>query len=117
MFARLLPLSLTILLAVGARAAPPQKSADDQATNTQLEHSLGTLKHAAARDGNQAELATAWRDLASADVKQLPAILAAMDDSTPLAKNWIAAAAQAVVERAAQSGSPLPRATLESFLD
>ena len=69
------------------------------------------------RDGNQTQLAAAWRESAAANVKQLPAILAAMDDAAPLAANWIAAAAQAVAERTGQPGIELPRADLEVFLN
>lgn len=58
----------------------------------------------------------AWRTVAAADAGQLPAILAGMDGAGPLAANWIATAAQAVVERAGRDHQALPLAELEALV-
>ncbi|MCA9175871.1 MAG: hypothetical protein KDB14_15405 [Planctomycetales bacterium] len=74
------------------------------------------LRAVGPQNQGQAEAAEAWRELAWAEVEQLPAILAAMDGANPLAINWLRAAADAVAARAVQAGQPLPLEQLETFL-
>jgi hypothetical protein len=62
------------------------------------------------------EAATAWRELAGADVDQLPALLGGMDGASPLARNWLRSAVSEVLDRAAAAKKPLPAAALEAFL-
>jgi len=61
------------------------------------------------------EAAAAWQRLAAQDAARLPEILSGMDGARPLAANWIATAAQAVVERQRARDGPLPAAGLERF--
>ena len=65
--------------------------------------------------GNR-EAAAAWRKLVGADPRQLPEILAALDQAGPLAANWIRTAVETIAERRLQSGGELPAAKLEAFL-
>jgi hypothetical protein len=65
--------------------------------------------------GNQAASA-AWRRVSAADASQLPRVLAALDQASPLAANWIRSAADAIAERSLANGQDLPQADLEQFL-
>src|SRR3954453_9823188 len=62
-----------------------------------------------------AAAATAWKRLAAADVAELPALLAGMDGASPLARNWLRAAIDPVLDRAARDKKPVPAAELEGF--
>jgi hypothetical protein len=84
---------------------------------------LSTLKAVGPENGGQALAANAWRKLAAVDVRQLPDVLAGLDDAGPLAANWIRSAVDAIVERAdgktagsSPKGDALPRSELERFL-
>jgi hypothetical protein len=83
---------------------------------------LFVLKSVGPQNAGQREASQAWQTLAAVDARQLPAVLAGLDDASPLAANWIRSAIDAVVERAEkQSGSThrsdiLPRAEVERFL-
>lgn len=58
----------------------------------------------------------AWPCLAQADISRLPEILAAMDDSGPIATNWLRAAVDTVAERALKGGQTFSLDSLEEFL-
>ncbi len=58
----------------------------------------------------------AWKDLAAADVGQLPEILRGMKGGNPLSDNWIRSAVETIVQRAEAQGDPLPIGQLEQFL-
>lgn len=66
-------------------------------------------------EGNAAASA-AWQELSKADAKELPKILAALDDANPLAANWIRGAVDAIAEREVQESGKLPVEDLEKFL-
>jgi hypothetical protein len=96
------------LLAV-APAAPPVQAADTAALLKQIQ--------AVAPEGKGNEKAAkAWKVLAGSDPTALPAILGAMDESGVVAANWLRSAADAVAEKAAATGTPLPAADLEAFV-
>lgn len=61
-------------------------------------------------------VAAAWKQVAEADVRQLPRVLTAIDTEHPLAANWLRSAADAMVERAIAEGQPLPLDELEQFI-
>jgi hypothetical protein len=65
--------------------------------------------------GNAAA-AEAWASLAKADIDRLPDVLAAMDGASPLAANWLRAAASAIVDRQRAAGQALPVAQLGQLL-
>jgi hypothetical protein len=63
-----------------------------------------------------AAAAKAWPVLARADVGQLPVLLAGMDGANPVARNWLRAAIDPILDRAANDKQPVPAAALEAFL-
>jgi hypothetical protein len=68
-------------------------------------------------DGTGAtDAAAAWRELSRLPASDLPQMLAAIDDASPAAANWLRTAVDAVVEREQAAGRPFPAAALESFL-
>lgn len=58
----------------------------------------------------------AWPVLANADAEGLLALLASLDDASPLAANWIYAAVDTVVERSATGEGRLPLDAIETFV-
>jgi len=62
------------------------------------------------------QAAQAWEQLVKLDADQLPAVLAALDRSGPLAANWICTAADAIADRELREGGKLPAAELEPFV-
>jgi hypothetical protein len=65
--------------------------------------------------GNQ-EAAAAWRELVSLGGGAIIPTLAAMDDASPPAANWLRSAVNAQVEREKAAGRRLPADKLESFV-
>lgn len=61
-------------------------------------------------------VAAVWKQVAEADVRQLPRVLAAIDTEHALAANWLRSAADAMAERAIVEGQPLPVDELELFI-
>ncbi len=62
------------------------------------------------------EAAKAWKELSASGPEALPAILAGMDGGSVVATNWLRSIADAVAEKAAAAGKPLPAAELEAFV-
>ncbi len=70
------------------------------------------------RQGADNEAASAaWRRLLQGGPEQLPQLLAALDNATPLGANWIRAAIDAIAERALARGDKLPIDKLEAFVN
>ncbi|CAN5212200.1 hypothetical protein BH10PLA2_BH10PLA2_29810 [soil metagenome] len=65
---------------------------------------------------NQAGAAEAWRQLAGAKVEQLPELLAGMDGSSAVARNWLRSSIDQVLESAKKENKPLPYGELEAFV-
>src|SRR5271165_2428273 len=99
-----------IVICIGVIAATASSASADEPTVSAL---LSTLKAVGPQNGGQHEAKQAWRALAAVDVRQLPAVLAGLDDASPLAANWIRSAVDAIVERAKDK---LPRADLQRFM-
>lgn len=99
-----LGLSLTAgLLSAAAAAEGPQAP---------LEVLLAVEREGAGNEQAQA----AWRQLKQLDAAQLPELLAALDQASPLAANWIRSAIETITDRTLASGKPLPTAALEQFV-
>jgi hypothetical protein len=81
-----------------------------------LKAAIHTIRQVGPEGKGSAEAAGAWKVLAKAPVDQLPALLAAMDGASPLARNWIRAAVDEVVDQAEKDKKPLPTGALEGFL-
>jgi hypothetical protein len=65
--------------------------------------------------GNPAASA-AWKEVVARGPSALPEILAAVGKGTPVADNWLRLAAGTIIDQAARTSAPLPRAEIEAFL-
>ncbi len=86
------------------------------AESEDLKSAIHTIRQVGPEGKGSAEAARAWKVLARTQIEQLPLLLAGMDGATPLARNWIRAAVDEVVDRADRGKKPLPSIALESFL-
>ncbi len=94
---------VAVLLTAGVRGA-----------QTDVAGSIAVIR-AVGRDGADSQnAAAAWRQLARANVRDLPDVLAGMDGASTVARNWLRAAVDGILERG--SGQKLPTAGLEAFL-
>lgn len=58
----------------------------------------------------------AWRQLAGAEIDQLTTILGGMNDTSPLAENWLRSACDAVIESHLEAGGTMPVDELRTFV-
>jgi hypothetical protein len=77
---------------------------------------IKTLRAVSAEGAGNAEATAAWKVLAQAEAKSLPAILAGMDGANELALNWLRAAVDSIAARELAAGRKLPVAALEKFV-
>jgi len=103
-------LILSSTLFVGSIVCPSGRSDSDIGT-------LLTHIKAVGREGSgNVEASKAWRELAGFGPEYLPMILGAMDGAGPTAANWLRVAIDAIADRSAANGRPLPAAQLEAFV-
>ncbi len=109
-----------VVIAIGVIVTVTNRAHGSDESVTAL---LSTLKAVGPENAGQALAANAWRKLAAVDARQLPNVLAGLDDAGPLAANWIRSAVDAIVERSdvktagsSHKGDALPRSELERFL-
>ena len=81
-----------------------------------LAGALRELREVAAEGKGNVPASAAWKRVAAADAKAVPAILAAMDGANDYALNWLRAAAETIAQREAAAGRALPVAELRKFL-
>src|SRR5262245_7781936 len=81
-----------------------------------LKSAIHTIRQVGPEGQGSTEAARAWKVLARTSAEQMAVLLAGMDGGTPLARNWIRAAVDEIVERTERGKKPLPAAALESFL-
>lgn len=86
------------------------------AENEYLKSAIHTIRQVGPEGKGSAAAAGAWKVLAKTPIEQLPPLLAGMDGATPLARNWIRAAADEIVDRAERGKKSLPTAALTRFL-
>jgi hypothetical protein len=86
------------------------------AGESDLARAIAAVRDVGPNGQGAAAAAAAWKRLAAADVADLPALLAGMDGASPLARNWLRAAIDPVLDRAARDQKPVPAAELEAFL-
>lgn len=84
--------------------------------NDDLKSAIHTIRQVGPDGKGSAEAAGAWKVLVKTPIEQLPLLLAGMDGATPLARNWIRAAVDEIVDRAERGKKPLPTAALTRFL-
>jgi hypothetical protein len=82
----------------------------------EIDRAVAAVRGAGPNGAGSAAAARAWQTLAAADAAALPALLAGMDGASPVARNWLRAAIDPVLERATRDQTPLPAAALEAFL-
>jgi hypothetical protein len=86
------------------------------AENEDLKSAIHTIRRVGPEGKGSAEAARAWKVLVKTPIEQLPLLLAGMDGATPLARNWIRAAVDEIVDRAERGKKPLPTVALTRFL-
>jgi hypothetical protein len=86
------------------------------ATETDLGHAIAAVRNVGPNGQGAVAAAAAWKRLAGADVADLPTLLAGMDGASPLARNWLRAAIDPVLDRASRDKKSVPATELESFL-
>jgi hypothetical protein len=101
------------IIAAYSVLAPASVRADE---NEELKSAIHTICQVGPEGKGSAEAAGAWKVLAKTPIEQLPLLFAGMDGATPLARNWIRAAVDEIVERAEGGKKPLPTVALENFL-
>jgi hypothetical protein len=77
---------------------------------------IRTIKSVGPEGAGNAEAARACRELSRLPPADLPRLLAALDDASPAAANWLRSAIDTVAERETAAGRALPAAALEAFL-
>lgn len=102
---RLLPtLALSLLL--------PLSSARAEAWSAPVEQ----IRKVGREGAGNAEAATAWNALTALGPEMLVPVLAAMDGSSPLARNWMRTAVETVFERELRAGKTLPGDAIKAFV-
>ncbi len=86
------------------------------AENEDPQAAIHTIREVGPDGKGSAEAGRAWKVLAKTPIEQLPLLLSGMDGATPLARNWIRAAVDEIVDNAERGKKLLPTDALESFL-
>ena len=60
--------------------------------------------------------AAAWREIVESGPRELPGLLQALDDASPLAANWVRSAVDAIAARTLRGGGKLPVVEIERFV-
>lgn len=81
----------------------------------ELSDALQALKSVGPNAAGHAAAQSAWKTVAAVEPAKLPQLLAALDDASPLAANWLRAAVDAVGERALKAGDKSVGPILEKF--
>lgn len=87
---RIPPAGTPVRLTLKPKAVTPE---------TEFSAAIKTLRSASVGEGSTAATQAAWQQLASAPAEALPELLAAMQDASPLAENWLRTAIDALVDR------------------
>jgi hypothetical protein len=114
-FPRILTFSLGFLLICPARIARVQASPNDGPGGA-LEKSLAAIRAVDKQGEGHVEAQRAMQIVTAAEASDLPAILKALDQASPLAANWLRNAFETVADRSLQLKRPLPAAQLEVFV-
>jgi hypothetical protein len=77
---------------------------------------LDRLKSVGKEGAGTKDAAVAYRELVKSDAQAIPAVLAALDNASPEAANWLRSAVDAIAEKSLTSGKPLPARELESYV-
>jgi hypothetical protein len=96
--------------ACAAAAGPVSAPAAD------LNKASETIRRVGPDSDGSAAAAGAWKELTRADVNQVPQLLTAMDGANALARNWLRAALDPILDRARGENRPFPLAELEKLV-
>lgn len=77
---------------------------------------LTALRKVGPEGQGNAAASAAWPVIAEGNPAQLPSVLAAMADTSAVAKNWLQSAALALAQQASEKPESLPKPALETFL-
>jgi hypothetical protein len=100
--------SIALALTLSATA-----SAANQAETEKL---IARIKAVSKEGAGNQEAQAAWKSLITQGGDALLPTLAALDDATPLAANWLRSAANAIVEKENAAGKKLPTDKLEAWV-
>ena len=81
-----------------------------------LRSAIDVIRGVGPNSQGSAPAAQAWRQLAGAEAGQLPELLAGMDGTSALARNWLRSALDEVIVRAHRDSAAMPIAGLEAFV-
>jgi hypothetical protein len=84
------------------------------AASESIQSSIEKIRAVAKEGQGNGQAGVAWKNLAAADPKSIPAILAGMDGANDLAMNWLRNAIDTIVAK--NSAKKLPIAKLETFV-
>lgn len=100
-----------VMLLASLAMAGPLSAADD--TNSLA----ATIKKVADKGQGNKEAAAATARLSKANPDQLPALLTAMNDAGPLARNWLRGAFETIAARAVKTPASFPKTQLVAFFN
>src|SRR5262249_32481678 len=81
-----------------------------------LQSAIAVLRKVGPNSQGSSQAAKAWQVAARASIDQLPLLLTALDDESPLACNWLRSAMEQVIQTAKLEKKPTHKEQLESFL-
>jgi hypothetical protein len=109
----------SIVLGLGTWLVSLALAGDAAAEDTRggsIEPHMKKLLAVGAKGQGNSDAAAAWQAVARADAAELPRLLRALDDASPLAANWLRAAVEAISDRTVRQGGKLPLKELEAFV-
>lgn len=91
--------------------------AASSASANSLDESIASIQKVGPEGEGSVAASTAWKQLCDMDASAIVPLLTSMDQSGPLAKNWIRSALEVIFQRtAANTPENLPLESLENFL-
>lgn len=112
---RIPPLDTPVRLALKPVAAAAKEGEPPSDEPAALGPALAVILQAKVGDGTEKPFRAAWKELSEMPPKQLPKLLIAMKDASPLAVNHLRMAIDAIAD--SHEPSQLPKAALQEFLD
>lgn len=82
----------------------------------EVSDAIAAIRRVGPQGEGHREASIAWNTLAQADAERLPEILAGLNETGPLAANWLRPAFETIAQRELDAGGQLPLDALEAFL-
>ena len=86
------------------------------ATPADIEKSIATIQAVGLEGKGNAQAASAWKVLSTADTSAMLPLLAAMNGSSPMAQNWLRSALEVIVSNDLKAGNALPLTAIGTYL-